>query len=385
MVVNALPLILATVTLLGCVLAFLDVTIGSAGMPALELEDRAEPPFPKVSIITAARNEDRAIREALHSILHQDYPSYEIIAVNDRSEDGTGAILDEMHTQFPQLQVLHISELPAGWLGKNHALFSGANAAKGDLIVFSDADVKYLPSALSRAVGYMQRNGVDHLTVAPHLEHGTIPLSLAVQFFFMAFALYMRPWKARDPKSRSFMGIGAFNLMRREAYQRAGTIERIRLRPDDDIMLAKILKQSGASQHVATGEEMLSVKWYSTLPEMIHGLQKNAFAALRYSLLLAVTAIIFTFVINIWPFIALFVTTGVVQTTNVGVCILLMAMYAGSAYRMGGRPWLAFAYPAAAAIFIYILLTATARTFFGRGIAWRGTRYSLDELKGNKV
>lgn len=376
---------LAASTLIGCVLVFLDVTIGSAGMPALELEDRGDPPYPLVSIITAARNEEYAIREALHSMLHQDYPNYEIIAVNDRSDDGTGAILDDMLAEFPQLQVLHVSELPSGWLGKNHALFAGARVAKGDLILFSDADVKYLPSALSRAVGYMQRNGVDHLTVAPHLEHGTIPLSLAVQFFFMAFALYMRPWKARDPKSRFFMGIGAFNLMRREAYEKAGTIERIRLRPDDDIMLAKILKQSGASQHVATAEDMLSVKWYSTLPEMIGGLQKNAFAALRYSLLLAITAMLFTFIVNVWPFIAVFLTTGIVRALNIGICLTLMAMYAGSAYRMRGRPWLAFAYPAAAVIFIYILLTATVRTYFGRGIAWRGTRYDLDELKSNKV
>lgn len=376
---------LAASTLIGCVLVFLDVTIGSAGMPALELEDRGDPPYPLVSIITAARNEEYAIREALHSMLHQDYPNYEIIAVNDRSDDGTGAILDDMLAEFPQLQVLHVSELPSGWLGKNHALFAGARVAKGNLILFSDADVKYLPSALSRAVGYMQRNGVDHLTVAPHLEHGTIPLSLAVQFFFMAFALYMRPWKARDPKSRFFMGIGAFNLMRREAYEKAGTIERIRLRPDDDIMLAKILKQSGASQHVATAEDMLSVKWYSTLPEMIGGLQKNAFAALRYSLLLAITAMLFTFIVNVWPFIAVFLTTGIVRALNIGICLTLMAMYAGSAYRMRGRPWLAIAYPAAAVIFIYILLTATVRTYFGRGIAWRGTRYDLDELKSNKV
>ncbi len=382
---NDALIVLAALTMVGCLLVFFDVQLGSMSIPALELEDRANAPFPRVSIITAARNEEGAIREALHSILHQDYPNYEIIAVNDRSEDRTGAILDEMHTQFPQLQVLHVSDLPAGWLGKNHALFAGANAAKGDLILFSDADVKYLPGTVSRAVGYMQRNRVDHLTAAPHLEHGSIPLSLAVQFFFMAFALYMRPWKAQDPKSRFFMGIGAFNLMRREAYERAGTMERIRLRPDDDIMLAKILKQSGSSQHVVTAEELLSVKWYSTLSEMIGGLQKNAFAALRYSLMLALAAMLFTFAVNVWPFIAVLVTTGTTRALNAGICLVLMAMYAGSAYRMRGRPWLAIAYPAAAAIFIYILLTATVRTFFGRGIAWRGTRYSLKELRGNKV
>lgn len=377
--------ILAAITLVGALVVFADLAIGNLSIPALELEDPAEAPFPRVSVVTAARNEQREIRDALFSILHQDYPAYEVIAVNDRSEDRTGAILDSMRAEYPRLRVIHVRELPDGWLGKNHALFSGARASSGDLLLFSDADVKFARSALSRAVGYLQRNGIDHVTVAPRIEPGTIPLSLAVQFFFIAFTLYMRPWKARDPGSTRFMGIGAFNLMRREAYERAGTMARIPLRPDDDIMLAKILKQSGARQHLVTGQEMLSVKWYGSLREMVAGLQKNAFAALKYSVVFAAAAILANAVFNIWPFIALFATDGLTRTLNFGVCLLLMMMYAGGAFRMKGRAWLAIAYPAAAAIFIYILVTATARTVFGRGIAWRGTRYSLDDLKSNKV
>lgn len=378
-------LILAAITLLGVVFVFIDLAVGNFSISALELQDPADAPFPRVSIITAARNEEREIRRALQSILHLDYPNYEVIAVNDRSEDNTGSILEEMRAENPQLQVIHVKELPPGWLGKNHALFAGANASQGDMILFSDADVNFARSALSRAIGYMQRNGVDHLTVAPRLEPGTIPLSLAVQFFFMAFTLYMRPWKARDPRSRHFMGIGAFNLMRRAAYERAGTIARIPLRPDDDIMLAKILKQSGASQHIVTGQEMLSVHWYHTLREMVAGLQKNAFAALKYNVFFAAGAVIANILFNIWPFVAAFFTTGILQTLNISICLLLMMMYAGGAFRIRGRVWLAIAYPAAAAIFIYILVTATARTIFQHGISWRGTRYSLDDLKANKV
>jgi glycosyltransferase involved in cell wall biosynthesis len=378
-------LILAAVTLLGVIVVFIDLAIGNLSIPALDLEDPAHAPFPRVSIITAARNEERDIREALQSILHLDYPNYEVIAVNDRSEDETGQILDNMRTENPQLVVIHVETLPEGWLGKNHALHTGASASSGELILFSDADVKFARTALSRAVGYMQRNGIDHVTVAPRLEHGSIPLSLAVQFFFMAFTMYMRPWKARDPKSRHFMGIGAFNLMRRAAYEKAGTMARIPLRPDDDIMLAKILKQSGARQHIVNGQEMLSVHWYYTLREMVAGLQKNAFAALKYSLILAIGAVTANVVFNIWPFAAIFLTSGLTRTLNIAVCLLLMTMYAGGAFRMRGRAWLAIAYPAAAAIFIYILVTATARTMFRRGIAWRGTRYSLDDLKANKV
>ncbi len=381
---NAL-LILAAVTLIGVILVFVDLTVGNLSIPALELQEPATAPFPRVSVITAARNEEREIREALYSILHQDYPNYEVIAVNDRSEDRTGEILEAMRTEFPQLQVIHVAELPPGWLGKNHALFTGGNASRGSVILFCDADVKFAHSALSRAVGYMQVNDVDHVTVAPHLEHGTIPLSLAVQFFFLALSIYMRPWKARDPRSKHFMGIGAFNLTRRSAYEKAGTFARIPLRPDDDIMLAKILKQTGASQHVLTGQEMLSIEWYSTLREMVHGLQKNTFAGLKYSVLLVVGAVLSNFVLNIWPFIAVFATSGLTRTLNLGICLLLMTMYAGAAMLQRGRAWLAIAYPAAAAIFIYILVTATARTISRRGIAWRGTRYSLDDLKANKV
>ena len=378
-------LILAAVTLLGAIVVFADVAIGNLSIPALELEDRAMEPAPRVSIITAARNEERAIRAALQSILHLEYSNYEVIAVNDRSEDRTGDILEEMRAENPQLRVIHVETLPDGWLGKNHALYAGANASSGELLLFSDADVKFSRTVLSRAVGYMQRNKVDHVTVAPRLELGTIPLSLGVQFFFMAFTMYMRPWKARDPKSKHFMGIGAFNLMRRTAYEKAGTMARIPLRPDDDIMLAKILKQSGATQHIVNGQDMLSVHWYYTLHEMVAGLQKNAFAGLKYSVVLAAGAILANLAFNIWPFVAVFATTGLVRTLNMAICVLLMIMYAGGAYRMRGRPWLAIAYPAAAAIFIYILATATARTILGRGIAWRGTRYSLDDLKANKV
>lgn len=378
-------LALAAVSFVGGLIVFADLLIGNLRIPALGDEDPAIAPYPRVSVITAARNEAPAIRSALQSILALDYPNLEVIAVDDRSDDNTGAILDEMRLVHPELQVVHIRDLPRGWLGKNHALHIGAGVATGELVLFTDADVKYAPSALSRAVGFMTRKGADHVTVAPYIDQGTIPLSLAVQYFMLAFTVYMRPWKACDPNSKSFMGIGAFNLFRRASYERAGTMARIPLRPDDDIMLAKILKRSGASQHILTGQGMLSVKWYSTLPELIAGFQKNAFAGLEYSVLLVVASVLGTITLGIWPFVAVFVTTGLTQLLNVGSCILLMTMYAGGAAIQKNRPWLAPAYPLAAAIFAYVLINATARTIFQRGISWRGTHYPLDELRRNRI
>jgi hypothetical protein len=378
-------LIIAAVSFAAAVVIFVDLAVGNLSIPRLELQERAIGELPRVSVIVAARNEELEIRGALQSVLMQDYPNYEVLVVEDRSTDSTGAILEQIAAEYPRLHVEHVTGLPDGWLGKNHALYTGANRATGEMLLFTDADVNFALSTISRAVGFMQREHADHITVAPHLEPGTIPLSLAVQYFILWFTVYMRPWRARNPKSRYFVGIGAFNLVRRSAYERAGTLLRIPLRPDDDIMLGKILKQSGASQHVLTGQGMLTVKWYSTLPEMIAGFRKNAFAGLKYSVLLVIGAVIANLVFNVWPFVALFVTHGITRTLNTGIALLLISMYAGGAAIQRNRPWLAIFYPVAALIFIYMIVVTTGRTLLRRGIEWRGTHYSLDQLKSNKV
>lgn len=384
MLANAL-LILAALSFAGSVIILVDFIIGNLSIPNLALEEPSSRVTPRVSIVIAARNEQRDIHSALQSVLRQDYSNYEVIAVDDRSEDSTGAILDEMKVGHPQLVVLHVRELPTGWLGKNYALFQGASVATGSVLLFTDADVVFSSTALSRAIAYMERTGVDHVTAAPWLDIPTIPLSLGVQYFILAFTIYMRPWKARDPKSRYFMGIGAFNLIRREAYEKAGTLARIQLRPDDDIMLGKILKESGAAQHVLNGSGVLRVRWYSSLGELVRGFEKNAFAGMKYSMLMVFGAIVANIAFNIWPFVAVFVTAGITRAFNVGLVFVLMIMYAGGAAMQRNRPWLAPLYPVGVVIFLYIIVRASFRTLSQRGISWRGTHYSLDDLKSNKV
>ena len=364
---------------------FVDLAIGNFRIPSLSAQPVASEPQPRVSVIIAARDEEEKLESALQSVLAQEYTNYEVIVVNDRSADRTGEILDRLAGTSRRLKVVHIGELPDGWLGKNHALQSGADMADGDLLLFSDADVVFAPTAISRAVHFLSSKPADHVTVGPDLDNPTAPLALLVHFFMVAFLLYTRPWKASDPGSRHHIGIGAFNLVRVSTYRAAGMHRRIAMRPDDDLKLGKIIKLAGGRQHVLHGMGMISVRWYSSLREMIAGFQKNSFAGLNYSVLVLAGAVIGSIALNIWPFIAVFLTDGLARWLYGGTALLMMTIYAGGAAIQRDRPWLALFYPAAAAIFIYILVSASFRTLRNGGIAWRGTKYSLAELKANRV
>lgn len=340
---------------------------------------------PKVSVVVAARDEERNMEAALRSLLILRYPDFEVVVVDDRSTDRTPAILRDLVRDQKRLRVVRVDSLPPGWLGKNHALHVGANNATGELLLFTDADVVLHPHALTRAVRLARIENADHLAVAPDLVLPTWPLALVVNYFMMWFLLWLRPWKARDPRSSAFVGIGAFNLVRASAYRAVGGHSSIALRPDDDLMLGKLLKDAGHRQIVAAGGRDVVVEWYRTLGELARGFRKNAFAGMRYSVLMVVGTVVGNVLLAIVPFVAIWLTTGLEQTLYVASALAQMAAYAGPAYTQRTRPWLALLYPVAALIFITILVAAVLRTLRRRGIEWRGTHYSLDDLRANRV
>lgn len=359
---------------------------GNRSMAAL----RATPPehdapCPMVSIIVAARNEQHTIRAALQSLLKLEYPSYELIVVNDRSDDGTQAVLEEMAIGRDTLRLITLSELPAGWLGKNHALWIGSRQASGDLLLFTDADIIMEPTVLSRAVSYLQQHRLDHLVATPALQMPTPFLGMFGLAFCVVFALFMRPWKARDPKSSAHIGIGAFNLVRASAYRTTGGHESIRLRPDDDIKLGKLLKMNGYRQEAVYAPEYLTVEWYASTGDLIRGLEKNTFAGVDYSIGMTLAGALTHLLCSIWPFPAILVTTGVVQKLYLATALVILAAVADSARFQQMRPWYAFGYPVASTLFVYITLRTMCLNLVQGGIRWRGTFYRLKELKKNSL
>lgn len=379
-------LLIATATLVITVITALQITLGGRRIRALrDIDPAAVAELPRVSIVVAARNEERNIREALLSLLHLDYPDYELIVVDDRSDDATGAILDSMADSCNRLRVIHVDALPAGWLGKNHALWIGAHRATGQYLLFTDADIVMERSVLTRAVGFMQQYDLDHLAATPSMRMPTVFLEMFGASFVIFFSLFSRPWKARDPKSRFHIGIGAFNMLRSSAYRQIGGHETIRLRPDDDIKLGKLIKKAGLRQDAAYAPEYLAVEWYASVGEVVRGLEKNAFSGADYNIPLVLAGSLAQIVFGIWPFIAVLVTAGAVQWIYLATVLLTLLVVADSARFHNSRPWYAIGYPLTAALFVYILLRTMLLNLRQGGIYWRGTFYSLDELRKNKV
>ncbi len=379
-------LCLAVVTLVCWVVIGIELTLGNRSIKFLrDLPPPAAPPPYRVSVIIPARNEERNVEEALQSILDQDCGDLEVIVVDDRSTDRTAAILDRMARAIPAVRIVHLKDLPPGWIGKNYALYRGAQEARGDLLLFTDADVVMHPSAVGRAVNYMLEHQLDHLAIAPDVKMPSMFLQVFVGAFSIFFSLYARPWKAKDPKSKWCIGIGAFNLVRRDVYRMVGTHQAIAMRPDDDIKLGKLIKKHGYRQEFLFGRQMLHVEWYASVPELVDGLMKNAFAGLDYSVSAIVAASVAQFLLNVWPFLGIFLTHGSTRIVNTVVVLVILALCRNTVRFLTVAPWHGIGFPIATLLFIYIMWRSMLTALLYGGINWRGTRYSLAELKANKV
>ena len=344
----------------------------------------SESPRPKVSIIIPALNEEKHIEAALTSVLSLDYDPKEILVINDRSTDQTGTILERLAEHHPQLQVFHIEQLPPRWLGKNHALHFGAQKASGDYLLYTDADVIFEPSALQRAVACMEGTPLDHLAVAPQFQQQGFFLNLATLMIAGGLGVLLRPWKAKNPKSRHYVGIGAFNLIRTNAYWQSGGLAKIAMRPDDDVKLGKLLKRQGFRQEYMYGEALLHIEWYASLKEMIQGLMKNSFALYHYSLTWVILASGALFLFNVWPFLAVFVTEGRTQLLNGMIVLVILSGMSMLAHLLKQNPLHALGFPLGCLLIAYILWKATLTTLLRQGIDWRGTHYPLKDLKANR-
>jgi cellulose synthase/poly-beta-1,6-N-acetylglucosamine synthase-like glycosyltransferase len=341
--------------------------------------------WPRVSLVAPARNEERNIEAAVRSLMKLDYPDLEITLVNDRSTDSTGRILDRLAAEFPQLNVVHLTGLPPGWLGKNHAMHVGADRSTGEWLLFTDADIVFEPTTLRRTIAYALENGIDHLAATPDAQMPTWFLQAFVVMFSMFFALFVRIWSVRNPKSTAHIGIGAFNLVRKDVYQAVGGHERIRMRPDDDLKLGKIVKLGGYRQDVVHGTGMVAVEWYPTVSAAIRGLEKNVFSAFEYNPVVALLMSLQPLLLNVWPFVAVFVVSGPARWVYVAVCLALWYSAWITARAMKAPQSCALAFPLCVLLFVYIQWRSMLLNYYYGGIRWRDTHYSLAELRANKV
>ncbi len=338
--------------------------------------------LPRVSIIVPARNEAAMIECAVRSLLTIDYPDYEVVVVDDRSEDATGTILDRLQAENPgRLVVAHVRELGSGWLGKTHAMWSAAQASSGEWILFSDADVIHAPEALRRAVQYAEQQQAGHMVLLPTMQMESVGERMMISFFQAMFIFAYRPWKVCDPKARDSMGVGAFNLVRRTAYEKIGTYESMRLSVVDDMRLGEKAKQVGIGCCVAFGENMACIRWAIGARGVVQNLTKNFFAQLHYNLPFAIAAALGMLWLHLGPWLGTVFATGWARAGYAVALGSLLAIYVA----MGRRTKIGIGYvllhPTASVLMVFTLVRSTILTLLHGGVDWRGTFYPLDELK----
>jgi hypothetical protein len=339
--------------------------------------------WPRVSVIVPCRNEARGVEKAMSSLLAQDYPSLEIVAVNDRSQDRTGAVLDGLAAHDPRLRVLHIETLPEGWLGKNNAMHQGAQCATGSWLLFTDGDVVFEANALTRSVAFAVMHGLGHFVALPRfVAHGFLERAF-VSTFAVALGLKLDPAKLCVPRSWAYVGVGAFGLVRRDAYERIGGHERLAFEVADDLKLGLLLRRNGIPQGCLDADGMVSVRWQNGLVASLRGLEKNAFAGCEWSPALAAVAVGAVIGAALLPYAPLFVAVPLwTKPLAFLAAVLPILLVAASAQRMSGGAGLeGLAAPFGAVALGLVIAWSTALALVRGGIVWRGTFYPLNELR----
>jgi glycosyltransferase involved in cell wall biosynthesis len=342
---------------------------------------------PWITVIVPARDEGADVRACLESLIAQDYAHLRVLAVDDRSGDTTGSIMDAIAVTAPErLEVLHIKELPPEWLGKTHAMAVAARDTiarhSPDFLLFTDADVLYRNDAIRRSLAYAVTSSADHLV--------TVPTTIirrwdeaALLGFFQIFGMWgARPWKVADPKAqRDAIGIGAFNMVRRTAYESIGGFEGQRMDILEDLTLARRIKRAGLAQRIAFGRGLVNVHWASGVSGLINVMTKNIFSAFRFHVSLTLLACAWLVVFCASPVAML----AYGPTRLPGAITLAAVACAYGLFRRtsGISAWNALLSPIAAMVFVFTLLRSMGTTLRQGGVIWRGTFYSLAELRKN--
>ena len=360
---------------------------------------------PRVSIIVPARNEEETVEQALKTLLALDYDSYEVIAVNDRSSDRTGEIMERVaresqtahiegrtpHFSRNQgeaghpLRVIHHTELPNGWLGKTHAMWTAAREASGEWLLFTDADVLFKPDSLRRAVAYAEAEPADHVVLFPQMIMKRPGEYMMIAFFQTMFMFGHRPWKVADPSTDDHMGVGAFNLVRRRVYDAVGTYEALRMEVLDDMKLGKVVKKAGFAQRNVFGGDLISIRWGRGAFGIVNNLTKNFFAVLSFQWWRTIISALGLAFLNFGPFLGIWLAHGWMRVPYSVALASMFAIYVGMSWRSAVPAYYFLLHPVSTAMFIYTLLRSMVFTLWNDGIVWRGTKYPLEELRRGMV
>ena len=333
---------------------------------------------PFISVCVPARNEERDIQACLRSLLEQNYTQFEVIAVDDNSTDATGVIIASLALEYPRLTHVKGAPLPADWFGKPHALYQAFQKAKGEYLLFTDADPVFHPPALTTAMYCMQTRNLDVLTLMPGTQFGSFWERAVQPVFFGFIGALTRFKKVNDKKCPDAMGVGAFIMIKRDVFERIGGYAQVKQEIVEDIALVRCAKKAGASLMVADGKSVFSIRMYHSLKEIWEGWRKNMFVAMKQSIIRTVyyVAVILGFVVT--PYLVLFynaVSGGLFQILALAAFLLTLITGTTLCGELRLEKKYVFLFPLGALVMSAVMLNSMIQILFKGRTEWRGRFY----------
>lgn len=360
-------------------LAALNAALNARLIPRLGPGADAAAVLPSLSVVVPARDEEKAVAQAVESLCTQDYPGLEVLVVDDGSTDRTPEILAGLAGRFSNLRVFRGEEPPPGWLGKPHALYSGFRHASGEWLLFVDADVRYGPGVLRRAVGEALRRRLDFLLILSTLEASGLEHVLLSNLD--AFTFYVAPvFLANVQALKGFaFGAGSGNLVRRQALLRAGGIEAVRSEVVDDVALGKAVKAAGGRWGFVTAFGEVRVRMYGGLGSAVEGFTKNFYAFFGFKPLRAAFLLAGDLAVHTLPAALLlssfFLSLPAAASRLAALCAGAGVFLNGALCLWARKPlWIAPLFPLRPLLWTFVLVRSMAR-YYREGIVWRGRRY----------
>jgi len=382
----------------GCLLGIVWFSrLGDAALGVPSITDISRPEWdrtaaqgksPRVSIIVPARNEEDDIEQTLLRLLALDYDNYEVVAVDDRSSDRTGEIIGRLARSKDAhgiLKVISIEALPSAWVGKAHAMWTAAQQATGDWLLFTDADVQFKPDSVRRAIAYAEAERADHVVLFPRMIMKQPGEKMVTAFFLTLFVFGHRPWKVANPRTRDHMGVGAFNLIRRRVYESIGTYQALRMEILDDMKLGKVVKNAGYAQRNVFGADLISIRWAKSAMGMVNNLTKNFYAVMSFQWPRALASCVGLAFLNLLPFFGALLAHGWARLPYAIALASMFSIYAGMSKQSDVPPYYFVLHPVSTILFVYTMLRSMIVTLGRGGVEWRGTFYPLEELKRSLV
>ncbi|HVP12684.1 MAG TPA: glycosyltransferase family 2 protein [Phycisphaerae bacterium] len=362
----------------------------SRAMPPLDssMYSNTNGTLPTISMLVAAKDEEANIGTCLQSLLQQDYPHLELIAIDDRSGDRTPDIIDRLAAGDKRLSAIHVKQLREGWFGKNNAMREGVELAEGEWLCFTDADCEFTsPRALTVAMRYAQEKRADFLSVLPTHQANSFWERLIQPACSGILMIWFNPLRVNNPRSAAAYANGAFMLMRRSCYERIGGHEPVKTELNEDIHMARYAKAAGQRLVVVSNQDLYTVRMYASLKQIWAGWSRIFFGCFGTLQRLLLSVLVIT-MFSMLPWIGLVsglvaILTGSAAwpgwhyfTWLAGAACLAQISVMLRFYALNhSGPLYGLLYPVGAVFGLGALLNAIRRVGGRKTTTWRGTTY----------